>query len=445
MTFSRNHSFLWSGATLRATAVAALLIAGASLTACSAEDGQTVVRVPQDAPTISDAIEAVPEGGLVLVSPGTYAEEVLIDKPGVTLRGENRNTVIIDAEGKRPYGIVGVEEGITIENLTTTGATFYGVLITGMYTEDGPIARDSGGYADVNPEEFPPVQRFLIDHVTATNNGLYGIYAFDAQNGVIRNSYASGSSDSGFYVGQCRECAILVENNIALNNAVGFENANASDSVWVVNNDFSGNRIGMTFLSDYQEAFTPQRANWVAGNIIAANVSEDSPAHAQGGWGVGIGLSGATENLFEWNLIVDNPVAGVTLANAEDLAVTGNVFNENRFQDNGVDLLNVSSSRAPAQSNCILGDESLDGLRVTTMPNAFLDDCEGTQPAVGNEYVTPNAPPGVSYLKVAKPPKQESLSVSASVPKPLPDVITRPDTSTIHRTESTVSPSMKQN
>ena len=117
-----------------------------------------------------------------------------------------------------------------MENLTVAGATFYGVLFTGLHDANGPSAPTADGYQTWDPEQFPPLQRFRVDHVTAHNNGLYGIYAFNAQHGVITDSYASGSADSGIYVGQCRACDILVSGNVAERNAVGFENANASDS-----------------------------------------------------------------------------------------------------------------------------------------------------------------------------------------------------------------------
>ncbi len=390
------------------------------LVSCAAPPTQDVVRVPEEAATISEAMELVAEGGLVLVAPGTYHEEVLIKKNGVTLRGEDRNEVIIDGEGRRPYGVVGVASGITVENLTVTRATFYGVLVTGMFTEEGgPSARENAGYTTLDPEEFPPLQRFLVDHVTATNNGLYGIYAFNAQNGVIRDSYASGSADSGIYVGQCRECGILVEGNTAENNAVGFENANASDSVWIVSNDFSRNRIGMTFLSNYQEAFAPQEANWIAGNTISDNISDRSPSHAQGGWGIGVGLSGASENVFERNVITGNPVAGISLSSAEDIASSDNRFTANNFEENGVDLLNASSRRAAAHGNCVDGE-------VTTLPAALLLDCSRAQPSTEGEESRPEPPPGMSYLEVPLPPEQESLRATDSVPPALPNTVDRP-------------------
>lgn len=405
-------------------AVLALCLTATGLAACAAiglDGGAEVVRVPGDAPTITEAIDAVAPNGLVLVAPGVYEEEVLIDKAGVTVRGEDRNRTVIDAGGVRPYGVVGVADGVTVQNLTVTGATFYGVLVTGMFTEDGPEARGSSGYTSLDPEEFPPLQRFLVDHVTAYNNGLYGIYAFDAQHGAIRDSYASGSADSGIYVGQCRECNILVSGNRAVDNAVGFENANASDSVWVVENDFSGNRIGMTFISNYQEAFAPQRENWVVGNLVSDSTSTDSPSHAQGGWGIGIGLSGATANRFERNVITDQPSAGVVLSNAEDIATTDNLFVDNVFASNAVDVVNTSSDRAFATGNCF--DT---GIRL--LPASLAEACESGQAAAAGDAFSPlDAPPGVSFLKVAHPVPQPDLGPSEELPAPLPKQVERPE------------------
>src|SRR5699024_5591877 len=137
----------------------------------STAEGTTVVRVPDDAPTIADAVDQVADDGLVLISPGIYRESVTITKPGVTIRGTDRNTVIIDVDGQRSVGIAVSADGVTVENLTVRANTFYGVLITGEPA--GGTGR--GGYDKLDPDKSPPVQRFLVDHVTAVNNGLYGI------------------------------------------------------------------------------------------------------------------------------------------------------------------------------------------------------------------------------------------------------------------------------
>lgn len=422
--FALPASFSRCGAVL-------LLVTLISLSACTSSDGDerpeaataAVVNVPQDAATITEAVDRVAEGGLIVVSPGTYNESVTIDKPDVTLRGTDRNTTIIDGEGRRPFGVVAIADGVTVENLTVHAHTFYGVLVTGLHDKNGPSAHGVDGYTKLDPEKFPPVQRFKINHVTATNNGLYGIYAFNANNGVITSSYASGSADSGFYVGQCRECNIEVSDNVAERNAIGFENANASDTVAVVRNRFSHNRIGATFISNYQEAFTPQRANLIAGNLISDNTSSDSPAHADGGFGIGIGVSGGQDNQISLNRIAGNPLTGIQFTNTEDIAASGNQVTKNHLADNGIDVADVAASRAESAENC-LADNRLKtllppSLKQTTCPGSY-----GKGSASRDELPTLTVPRGVSFLRVSAPPQQPSMSAAdvARTPERLPSI-----------------------
>ncbi len=411
-----------------------------------------VVRVPEDADTINEAVAQSDPGGMVLIGPGTYPESVIVDRPDVTVRGADRNETVIDGEGRRPYGVVATAAGVRVENLTVTSHTFYGVLVTGLHDGDGPVAQEDDGYEPFDPEEFPPVQRFSVDHVTAYNNGLYGIYAFNAQNGVIRDSYASGSADAGIYVGQCRSCQILVEGNVAERNAIGFENSNASDSVVITGNRFSGNRIGMTLNSDYQEAFVPQQGNTVVGNVISDNREPDSPAHAENGFGIGIGTAGGQENLFWANRVEGNPVAGLLLRNIEDLEALANVVRDGVFGGNGVDIANVAANRAPTRATCVDGA----GLESTLPAGDGADDGEDrgaggageaatwydigdcdtageaadsapAQPASAADELPDVSPPaGVSFLDVAPPAPQPTMGDVDEPPERLLDEVELP-------------------
>lgn len=340
--------------------------------------------MPTDVGTIQAAVDRVAEGGLVLVEPGRYAEQVVISTPGVTLRGADRNAVVIDGEGERSAGVVAIANGVRIENLTVQNATFYGVLVTRRY-DDG----SDGGYDDVDPEDQPLLERFRVDHVTAINNGAYGIYAFSSRHGVIADSLASGSADSGIYVGQCRRCDVLVEGNVAVNNAIGFENANASDSVTITGNRFTGNRVGLTLTSNALEAFLPQEANVVAGNVISDNTSATSPAQASGGFGTGVGIAGGRDNVVAANRIEGNPRAGVLITDADDLEATGNEVRDNAFSGNGIDVADLSEPEGPV------------------LP-------------------TVEAPDGISFQDVPRPADQPSMPLDRTVPPPLPDAIEHP-------------------
>ncbi|WP_116953019.1 right-handed parallel beta-helix repeat-containing protein [Jiangella endophytica] len=396
--------------------------------------GADLVRVPADAATISEAVGAVAEGGLVLVDAGTYPEAVVVDKADVTIRGADRDAVVVDGEGERAIGILGIADGVRVQNLTATRHTLAGVLISGVHDATGNVPGD--GYTSEAPEA-EPLQRYEVRNVTATNNGLYGIYAFHSQHGAIVDSYASGGADSGFYLGQCTDCDAVVTGNVAERNAVGFENANASGGVLITGNRFAGNRVGLTLTSDYQEAFVPQRDNLVVGNVITDNVQPDSPAQAEGGFGVGIGIAGGQQNVIERNLIGGNTTAGTLISSAEDVPSLDNRFVANTFSANRIDIADVSTERAPSNGTCLDGNGF-----ASVLPEAIATAvCPAGTPAISGVALTdvPVAPPGVPFLDVTLPGPQPGLEGDlAAVPDPLPDTPERPATDALPVPDATL-------
>ena len=66
--------------------------------------------------TIQDAVDSANTGDLVLISPGVYNESVTVTTSYLTLRGTDRNKVIIDGEFMRENGIQIYEtDGVTVE------------------------------------------------------------------------------------------------------------------------------------------------------------------------------------------------------------------------------------------------------------------------------------------------------------------------------------------
>jgi nitrous oxidase accessory protein NosD len=365
--------------------------------------------VPGDAPTIGAAVAAAEPGDLVLVGPGVYRELVQITTEGITLRGTDRARVVIDGEVTRPNGVVVRASGVTVQNLTVRHATLNGVLVTGMPGDGGGT-----GYTQPDPTRFPPAREFHVDHVTSYNNGLYGIYAFHAQDGLIENSYTSGMADSGIYVGQCKPCRIVVRANVAERNAVGYEGTNASGDMFVVGNRFVGNRVGTTVNSDHQEAFGPQAGSTVSGNVIAANNQRDTPEQADGGFGIGLGIAGGTKNTITHNLVQGNSRSGLVLTSAGDFAPMDNEIRNNTLTGNGVDIAYTPTRDAPGRGNCYS-----DNRTNTTAPDGLLAAarCPTNHDAsAGAELTAAPAPPGIPFTDVLAPPVQPGLADVRTIP-----------------------------
>ncbi|KAK1181048.1 right-handed parallel beta-helix repeat-containing protein [Streptomyces sp. NBS 14/10] len=388
------------------------------------------IKVPGDAPTISAAVSLAKPGDLVLVAPGKYHESVKISTARITLRGESRDKVVIDGRLRQPNGVVVTAPGVAVENLTVRNNTQNGVLVTGSAKAAAGMPGQSGGY-DTGDEPVTFLKSFVVSHVTATRNGLYGIYAFSAQNGVIEHSYTSGSADSGIYVGQCKPCRIVVRDNIAELNAVGYEGTNASGDMYVVGNRLVGNRVGLTTNSDHQEKLLPQRDAVIAGNLIAANQQTATPEQADGGWGIGIGVDGGTANRFVRNRIADNSNAGLVITATADIQPDGNQILDNTFAANSVDVGWTFPTATKGRGNCLRGNE----LR-KTVPARLATTASCPRPArslsPSGTWAKPTAPGGIPFTEVAAPGRQPQFPKATTTgATAVPAVLALPDTADI--------------
>ncbi|HET6503211.1 MAG TPA: right-handed parallel beta-helix repeat-containing protein [Amycolatopsis sp.] len=388
------------------------------------------IRVPADAPTISDAVSLARPGDLVLVAPGVYHESVKITTAQVTLRGESRDKVVIDGQLLQPNGVVVAAPGVAVENLTVENNTQNGVLVTGSAKAVAGLPGKSGGY-DTGNEPVTFLKSFLVSYVTATRNGLYGIYAFSAQDGVIEHSYTSGGADSGIYVGQCKPCDIVVRDNIAELNAVGYEGTNASGDMFVVGNRLVGNRVGLTTDSDHQEKLLPQQNAVVAGNLIAANQQTQTPEQADGGWGIGIGIDGGSDNQFIRNRISGNINAGLVITATADLPPDGNQIMDNSFTANGVDVGWTFPTATQGQGNCLQGNELQ-----TTVPAQLVTSAScpvpAQAPALSGTWTMPTAPGGIPFTDVAVPGAQPQFpNATTTGATAVPAVPALPDAASI--------------
>ncbi|MGW4729264.1 right-handed parallel beta-helix repeat-containing protein [Streptomyces shenzhenensis] len=374
-----------------------------------------VLRVPGQFPSIQKAVDSARSGDMVLVSPGVYRESVTVRTPRIVLRGTDRSTVVVDGEFKRTNGITVTGAASVVENLTVRNNLANGLLFTGVTDEALQGAGAGGaGYDPLDTVKFPALRGFRASYITAHNNALYGIYAFDARDGVIEHSYGSGQSDSGIYVGQCKPCNTVVRNNLTEHNAVGIEVTNASKDLYFLGNTIRRNRVGITVLSNNLEALGPQQHAVFAGNTISDNNDDRSPEQADGGFGIGVGIGGGTHNRFEHNRVEGNRAGAFVLRDEQGYPALGNRIEDNAVSEDQTGLVVLT---ARSGGNCYAGNG-----HGPTSPQPLprtLSACPGKDTelsASGRPSKLASVPAGVSFRDVPPPPDQPGMPDPARAP-----------------------------
>lgn len=290
-----------------------------------------IIQVPEDEPTIQRAVNDATPGTLVLVADGVYRESVTVggnQRAGLTIRGESRNGTVLDGDGETANGIfVNRVPDVTVEDVTIRA-----------YDRNGLF--------------FSFSDRFVGDRVKSIDNEVYGIYSFHAIDGVFRNSYATGSGDGGFYVGECADCRVVIDNVLAERNVLGYTGTNAG-TVTIRNSEFRENAIGIVPNNlPLLEEDAPPRNGTIVGNWIHDNNEWDLPRKGfpttfNFPTGNGIWVAGGWGFRIEGNLIERHDRHGIVLSwlamTAQDNEIRGNVVRDGAKGDLAYDGLGTGN------------------------------------------------------------------------------------------------------
>ncbi len=354
----------------------------------STADGEwATLRVPDDHPTIQAAVDAAQPGDLVLIAPGTYREAVQVTTDRLTIRGLDRNEVILDGDFELDNGIrVLGAKGVAIENMTAVNYVGNGFFWTGV---DG----------------------YRGSYLTTYRIGDYGVYAFDSINGHFDHLYLAGSPESGLYIGECYPCNAVVTDVVSEYNGLGFSGTNAGGELYLVNSVWRHNRAGIMPNSGTYELCYPQREVTIVGNLVYDNNATESPSvrMAIRRQGTGIVIAGGTGDVVERNLVYGNDRYGIFLTPFLELSpndeeptrqewgticadakletpaerddpIVWDVYDTrvvgNELADNGVDLVLATVDEDPAT----LGNCFADNIFATSAPRRIetLAPCTGT-------------------------------------------------------------------
>src|SRR5579875_2857372 len=291
------------------------------------------LRVPEEYPTISAAVAAAKPGDLISIAPGIYHETVIVHTPNLTIRGRNRNTVILDGNFTMPNGILVTANDVVLENMTVrhyVGNGFYWYSVHGY----------RGSY------------------LTAYANGSYGIYAYLSVDGQFDHDYAAGQPN-GFYIGACHPCNAVITEVLAENNGLGFSGTNAGGNLVIEHSIWRDNLVGIAPNTEDSEPLAPQDGVTITHNLVENNNNTNAPAVAEqlATIGTGILIAGGSNDVIEDNRVSGHDYYGILVVTNVDQNVWephGNIVKANIVTDSGV--ADLALAALSAGDNCFSGN-----------------------------------------------------------------------------------------
>ncbi len=249
--------------------------------------------------SIQAAVDAASPGTVLFIDPGTYQQTVNVSTPDLFLVG--LGSVVLENPG-------GADNGINV-NPGANGFALFHVSVQNF---------------DDNGVVLTGVQRFLLSGVNAANDGEYGLFPVFSANGLISGCSASGNSDTGIYVGQSLDVAVL--GNTAQHNDNGIEIENSVNALVAGNMSFN-NTVGILvdLLPDLPVKIGGNTL--VAGNVVAfnnlPNPGAPNDVSALEPSGAGIVVLGTAGTRVENNLVLGNETVGIGVASTDLLAALG--------------------------------------------------------------------------------------------------------------------------
>jgi hypothetical protein len=353
------------------------LLALAATAAFAATAGAQVLRVGTykgvagQYTSIQAAVDAAQPGDWVLVAPGDYHEQadhranrgpqpadhaagVVISTPGITLRGLDRNGVVVDGtkpgapqcsanpadQDLGPTDSSGNQTGrngiliwkannVSVENLTACNFQGGSGAAGNQIWWNGGDGSGQNGLSNFYGSYLNATSTYYKDESTAAT---YGIFSSNSSGGTWDYTYTSNMNDSGYYIGACAQaCDQTLDHGQGEFNALGYSGTNSGGQVIVQNSEFDNNEDGFDTNSQNNSdwpspqdgacpnggmsAITHTNSCWVfMHNYVHDNNNPDVPSSgsaAAGPVGTGMSIAGGRNDTVMANRFVNNKAWGV--------------------------------------------------------------------------------------------------------------------------------------
>jgi parallel beta-helix repeat protein len=303
-----------------------------------------LLRVPEDFPTIQDAINNARPGDLIEVNAalGPYRESIRINGSNLTLRSVNGRAVI-ESQSKASNVIEVVSNFVTIKGFEVRNG--YGgivlIKVNGVTLEDNiAIGNELVGIGLIDSKG-----NALISNRTKPEKGddigiAAGIALGNSDNNRLERNFTEGHR---FGISLINSSENILKGNVAKNNrSGGIQLENNCEGNILNGNLLEGNGWGIVLAHS--------SGNTLIGNIAKVNreegirlvFSDDNEIKNNGAKGsnFGIALNDSTGNIMEGNTAMGNSQVGILLDNSDQNELIGNKVVANN--DSGIKLQNFS-------------------------------------------------------------------------------------------------------
>ncbi|MFN0095763.1 MAG: NosD domain-containing protein [Dehalococcoidia bacterium] len=289
--------------------LAAVLVAGASLTGVKTTEATVTTIGPDD--SITDTIAGAFAGSTIILSEGTYYEEVVVTtvaSQNITVKGANSNVVIrppVEGSDIKPAtsSCAGLSVGICIS--FSTNFTFKQITVAGFDVGVGIVRSDM----------------IRVEDVRALDNGLGGIIVYDSEDTTLYRNVTNHSGSSIFGILALESNYSEIRLNRTERSAIGIAIARSPYSE-VVSNTARNNCAGIVAIETTSVA-------------INGNTSHDNTAECN----------------LDFDAIFD---AGATLAGEPDAGTSDSTS----YLFSGIGILVSGSENLEIRRNSLTGNRS---------------------------------------------------------------------------------------
>ena len=293
------------------------------------------IEVPSvQGPTIQGAIYNATDGDIILVYPGTYEENVDVNKELIITAesGDPASTVVKTADSNGHVFYV-TADNVDISGFNIVGTTesfnsgIYLRGVEGCTIANNIISNNNNGIA-----LWASNDSILSDNSVSNNN--ISIYLYDSDNNMLSNNTANSNDYNGIVLSSSND-------NILSGNAA---NSNIGDGIVLVlssdntlgNNNVLNNHYGILLSSS-------------SSNTLSDNTANSNDYN-------GIHMVNSNDNTLTSNTVSSNKYNGLYLSNSDDNLIYNNYFsNINNVRLYGTNTGNIWNTIKTAGANIVGG------------------------------------------------------------------------------------------